>query len=129
MGAFTRYNEIIAASAAAVKQVPEGKARYWFMATARVLVLRAPGVNCDEETQFAFERAGASAERVHINRLREQTGQLDRYQIMVVPGGFSYGDDIAAGKILGVQLARFLSEPLQRFRDKEKLILGICNGF
>ena len=99
------------------------------MATPRVIILRAPGANCDAETQFAFEQAGASAERVHINRLREQPNELHRFQILVVPGGFTYGDDVAAGKILANQLAHFLGEHLRRFRDMEKLILGICNGF
>jgi phosphoribosylformylglycinamidine synthase len=99
------------------------------MATPRVLILRAPGANCDLETQFAFEQAGAEAGRVHINRLREQPRLLHRYQILAVPGGFTYGDDVAAGKILGNQLAHFLGEALRKFRDAEKLILGICNGF
>ncbi len=99
------------------------------MATPRVLILRAPGANCDSETEFAFERAGALAERVHINRLREQPSLLQRYQVLVVPGGFTYGDDVAAGKILGNQLAHFLGDALRRFRDAEKLVLGICNGF
>jgi phosphoribosylformylglycinamidine synthase len=99
------------------------------MATPRVLILRAPGANCDEEAQFAFEQAGAAAERVHINRLREQPGLLHRYQILAVPGGFTYGDDVAAGKILANQLAHFLGDVLRRFRDADKLILGICNGF
>lgn len=99
------------------------------MATPRVLILRAPGANCDGETQFAFERAGAAAARIHINRLREQPDLLHRYQILVVPGGFTYGDDVAAGKILANQLAHFLGAALRRFRDEEKLILGICNGF
>jgi phosphoribosylformylglycinamidine synthase len=99
------------------------------MATPRVLILRAPGANCDEETQFAFTQAGAFAERVHINRLREEPALLHRYQILVVPGGFTYGDDVAAGKILANQLTHFLGETLRRFRDAEKLILGICNGF
>jgi phosphoribosylformylglycinamidine synthase len=99
------------------------------MATARVLILRAPGANCDVETQFAFEQAGTWAERVHINRLREQPALLHRFQILVVPGGFTYGDDVGAGKILAIQLAHFLGDALRRFRDAEKLILGICNGF
>src|SRR5437763_12884103 len=99
------------------------------MATPKVLIVRAPGANCDVETQFAFERAGAVAERVHINRLREQPALLQRYQILAVPGGFTYGDDVAAGKILANQLAHFLGDALQRFRDGGKLILGICNGF
>ncbi len=99
------------------------------MATPKVLVLRAPGANCDEEAGYAFELAGAQSERVHINRLRENPELLHRYQILVVPGGFTYGDDVAAGKILAKQMANFLGDQLQQFRDHEKLILGICNGF
>lgn len=99
------------------------------MATPSVLILRAPGANCDAETQFAFERAGASAERIHINRLREQPALLRRFQMLVVPGGFTYGDDVAAGKILATQLAHFLADALREFRDANKLVLGICNGF
>jgi phosphoribosylformylglycinamidine synthase subunit PurQ / glutaminase len=99
------------------------------MAKPRVLILRAPGANCDKETQFAFEQAGALAERVHINRLREQPDLLHQYQMLVVPGGFSYGDDVGAGKILANQLAVFLGDAIRAFRDREKLILGICNGF
>jgi phosphoribosylformylglycinamidine synthase len=99
------------------------------MATPRVLILRAPGANCDAEAQFAFERAGAFAERVHINRLREQPALLQRYQVLAIPGGFTYGDDVAAGKILANQLSSFLGDALRRFRDADKLVLGICNGF
>jgi phosphoribosylformylglycinamidine synthase len=99
------------------------------MPTPRILILRAPGANCDAEAQFAFELAGAIAERVHINSLREQPKQLMHYQVLVIPGGFTYGDDVAAGKILANQLRHFLSEILQRFRDADRLILGICNGF
>jgi phosphoribosylformylglycinamidine synthase len=99
------------------------------MATPRALILRAPGANCDAEAQFAFEQAGALAERLHINRLREQPGLLHQYQILCIPGGFTYGDDVAAGKILATQLTHFLGDALQQFRDEENLILGICNGF
>jgi phosphoribosylformylglycinamidine synthase I len=99
------------------------------MATPSVLILRAPGANCDGETEFAFQQAGARAERVHINRLREQPTLLDRYQILAIPGGFTYGDDIAAGKILAHQLTTFLGDTLREFRDREKLVIGICNGF
>src|SRR3954447_10378812 len=100
-----------------------------YMATPRVLILRAPGANCDGEARFAFERAGAVAERVHINRLREQPRLLLRYQVLAIPGGFTYGDDVAAGKILANQLQHFLGDVLKQFRDRERLILGICNGF
>lgn len=99
------------------------------MPTVRVLILRSPGANCDHETQYAFELAGAEVERLHINRLREQPTLLHKFQILVVPGGFSYGDDVGAGKILATQLAHFLSDALLGFRARERLILGICNGF
>jgi phosphoribosylformylglycinamidine synthase len=99
------------------------------MASPHVLVLRAPGANCDSETQFAFEFAGAIVDRVHINVLRTHLSQLERYQILVIPGGFAHGDDVAAGKILAVQLGNFLDDALRRFHEADKLILGICNGF
>lgn len=99
------------------------------MAKARVLILRAPGANCDGETQYAFALAGGSPERVHIRYLRENPLQLQKYQILVIPGGFTYGDDVAAGKILAVQLQYFLGDVLREFRDAGKLLLGICNGF
>lgn len=99
------------------------------MPTPRVLILRSPGANCDAETQFAFQRAGAAADLVHINRLRENPKLLHKYQVLCIPGGFSYGDDIAAGKILAHQLMTFLADEIRKFRDQEKLILGVCNGF
>lgn len=99
------------------------------MAVPKALILRAPGANCDLEAEFAFRQAGAAPERVHVNRLREQPRLLHSYQILVVPGGFTYGDDVAAGKILANQMSNFLSDALHRFRDGDRLILGICNGF
>jgi len=99
------------------------------MAQVKAVVLRAAGINCDMETEYALELAGAKAERVHINRLIEDRSSLDQYQIIVFPGGFSYGDDVAAGKILANQVIHHLYEPIQKFIDKGKLVLGICNGF
>ena len=99
------------------------------MSQPNVLILRAPGTNCDLETAFAFEQAGGKAEVVHVNRLLENPTLLSRFQILCVPGGFSYGDDVAAGRILANQIEHHLSEQLARFKDAEKLILGICNGF
>jgi phosphoribosylformylglycinamidine synthase len=95
----------------------------------RALILRAPGANCDQETEFAFTRAGALADRIHIQRLRDNPRLLSQYQILAIPGGFTYGDDVAAGKILASQLQHFLGEQFRQFRDKERLIVGICNGF
>ncbi len=99
------------------------------MAEVRAIVLRAAGINCDMETEYALEQAGAKAECVHINRLIEDKKLLEQFQIIVFPGGFSYGDDVAAGKILANQIIHHLSEPLQKFIDDGKLVLGICNGF
>ena len=99
------------------------------MAKPRVLVLRAPGTNCDRETAFAFELAGGSVERVHINRLLEQPDIVEQFEILCVPGGFSYGDDVAAGRILASQIRRHLWQTMADFKQAGKLILGICNGF
>lgn len=99
------------------------------MPAPRVLILRAPGTNCDEETAFAFERAGGRPLSVHINRLLEDPGLMAQFQVLCLPGGFSYGDDIAAGRILANQIQHHLGAAIQEFRAAEKLVLGICNGF
>jgi phosphoribosylformylglycinamidine synthase len=99
------------------------------MAQPRAIVLRAPGTNCDEETAAAWERAGAVAEIWHIGRLLESPRSLDDFQVLTLPGGFSYGDDLGAGRILATRLGTVLSESLRRFHDRGGLVLGICNGF
>lgn len=99
------------------------------MTEVKAIVLRAAGINCDLETQYALELAGAKAERIHINRLIEQKDILDDYQIIVFPGGFSYGDDVAAGKILANQITHHLYACVKKFIDDGKVVLGICNGF
>ncbi|MFC1761045.1 phosphoribosylformylglycinamidine synthase I [Planctomycetota bacterium] len=99
------------------------------MAQVKAVVLRAAGINCDMETEYALTWAGAQAERLHINRLIENKDLLDQYHIMVFPGGFSYGDDVAAGRILANQVIHHLQERVLQFIDQGKLVLGICNGF
>lgn len=99
------------------------------MPQPRVLILRAAGTNCDEETAFAFESVGAVAARRHVNRLIESPQAVLDFQIVVIPGGFSYGDDIASGKILANQLVHHLRATLDRFLERGGLLLGICNGF
>ncbi len=94
-----------------------------------VLILRAPGTNCDVETAFAFEQVGAGAELIHVNQLIGGQKRLADYQIMVIPGGFTYGDDIAAGKVLANELRLKLGEDTEGFIQRGGLILGICNGF
>ncbi len=99
------------------------------MAAPRIIVLRAPGTNCDVETAFAFEAAGGRADRVHVFRLLEQPRVLQDYQVLCIPGGFSYGDDVGAGAILGQALRGRLGEVLGEFLHGDRLVLGICNGF
>jgi len=99
------------------------------MAKPKALILRTAGVNCDMESAYAAEQAGFAAERVHINRLASGEVKLDEYSFLFIPGGFSYGDDVAAGKIMALELNRRLGDALQRFEDKGKLVLGVCNGF
>ena len=99
------------------------------MAQPRAIVLRAPGTNCDEETAAAWERAGAVAEIWHVGRLIESPNSLDAFQVLTMPGGFSYGDDLGAGRILATRLGTVLGESLRRFHDRGGLVLGICNGF
>ena len=99
------------------------------MATPKALVLRAAGTNCDRETEYALQQAGFEAARIHVFRLMEDAAPLAEAQFLVIPGGFSYGDDVAAGKILAHQMLHRLAEPLNEFVAAGKLVLGICNGF
>ncbi len=100
------------------------------MPKPRVLILRAPGTNCESETAFAFEAAGVDVvEILHVNRLLESPTALENAQILCIPGGFSFGDDIAAGRIFAAKLENHLPDAFKKFRDAGKLILGICNGF
>ena len=99
------------------------------MAHVRVAILRAAGTNCDEETQFAFEQAGAKTELLHVQELLALPARLRQYQILAIPGGFSYGDDIAAGRLVANELKHCLREELGAFLQAEKLVIGICNGF
>lgn len=95
----------------------------------RVIVLRAAGINCEEETAFAWRRAGAFANIMHVNELIASPPLLNTTDIVTVPGGFSYGDDIASGRILANQLDHHLGRPLREFVDRGGLLMGICNGF
>ncbi|MCH9022920.1 MAG: phosphoribosylformylglycinamidine synthase I [Planctomycetes bacterium] len=99
------------------------------MVTPKTLVLRTAGTNCDLETLHAFTLAGSDVQSLHVNRLIQNPKLLHNYQILAIPGGFSYGDDIAAGKILANQFIHHLADDLHKFIDSQKLILGICNGF
>jgi phosphoribosylformylglycinamidine synthase I len=99
------------------------------MTKIKTLIIRAPGTNCDQETAYAFELAGAETMVQHVNRLISGEIKLADFQIMVIPGGFTYGDDLGAGKVLANELRLRLGEDIQRFVAAGGLILGICNGF
>ncbi len=93
------------------------------------LVLRAAGTNCEAETAWALESCGALARTLHVGRLLEDPSVLGEARGLVIPGGFSYGDDIAAGRILANQLRNHLAPALADFVEGGGLVLGICNGF
>ena len=99
------------------------------MLKPRVLVLRAPGTNCDEETARAWQLAGADVETWHVGRVVESPQGLDAFQVLTLPGGFSYGDDLGAGRILATRLGTVLGDALRRLLGRDGLVLGICNGF
>lgn len=95
----------------------------------RVIVFSGYGLNCEAETKFAFEEAGATADIVHINDVIENPKILSRYQIVAMPGGFSYGDDTGSGKAYGNKLKSHLGKVLEDFLSRDTLMIGICNGF
>jgi len=99
------------------------------MIKPKVCILRSAGTNCDKETASAFRLAGAIPEFVHIHSLVGGQRPLEEFHILALPGGFSYGDDIASGKIFANELRFKLADSLRQFVDDGKLIIGICNGF
>lgn len=99
------------------------------MLKPRTIILAGYGLNCDEETKFAFEQAGAKVDIVHINDINGGYYRLKDYQILVFQGGFSYGDDTGAGNAYAAKVKNHLWEEITSFVQKDKLIIGICNGF
>jgi phosphoribosylformylglycinamidine synthase len=95
----------------------------------RALVLRSAGTNCDGETVRALELAGARTSLLHLNALARDPARLFEHELLVLAGGFSYGDYVAAGRVFGFELATRLSEPLERFVSDGGHVLGVCNGF
>ncbi len=99
------------------------------MSKISALVLTGYGLNCDHETAYALELAGASAIRVHINDLIDRKARLADFRILVFGGGFSWGDDHGAGVIQAVRLKTNIGGDILEFIEKGNLVLGICNGF
>lgn len=99
------------------------------MATPKVLVLTGYGINCDEETAFAFDRAGGQSEIIHVNDVILGHKKFRDYQILAFPGGFSYGDDTGSGNALANKIRNNLWDDLMDFVISDRLAIGICNGF
>jgi phosphoribosylformylglycinamidine synthase subunit PurQ / glutaminase len=95
----------------------------------RAIVIRAAGINCDEEMVRAFRLAGAEADLAHLDTLAREPQRLDEADLIGFPGGFSYGDDIASGRIMGARIRERLWPALMRARDRGAAMIGICNGF
>jgi phosphoribosylformylglycinamidine synthase len=93
------------------------------------IVLRVDGTNCEQETVQALKLAGSKVDLLHINAVIRRMVSLEDYQALVIPGGFSFGDHIAAGKIIANYLKLKLKNDIKRFIDQNKPIFGICNGF
>ena len=96
---------------------------------ARALIITGYGINCDEETQFAFQKAGARTTIIHVNDLIADTGKLSEHNTLVFPGGFSYGDDTGSGNALANKIKNNMWEEIRSFVTRDTLTLGICNGF
>jgi len=95
----------------------------------KVCILRVAGTNCDLETRVAFEDLGATAHVVHMNRIVDGDPPLNDYDVLVLPGGFSYGDYVRAGAIWAKEIVARLGDELREFVEVGKPVLGICNGF
>ena len=100
-----------------------------FSMQPKVLIFSGYGLNCEEETQFAFESADASADIIHINDVIAEPKLMRKYQILSFPGGFSYGDDTGSGNAYASKLRNHLWSELKKFVEKDTLVIGICNGF
>jgi phosphoribosylformylglycinamidine synthase I len=95
----------------------------------KALILHANGINRDIETAAALEQAGADWNIVHLNQLRGGEEQWEKYQILVLPGGFSYADALGGGKLMALELNVYFADQVRAFVESGKPVLGICNGF
>jgi phosphoribosylformylglycinamidine synthase len=99
------------------------------MNKVKVLMLRAPGTNRDVDTRLAFEQAGAEVDSALVTELFRREKKFAEYHVAVIPGGFTYGDDISAGKIMANEIRLKLGDDINKFVTDGRLVLGICNGF
>ncbi len=96
--------------------------------TAKSITLSGYGLNSEEETAHAFRHNGIESDIVHINDLIEAPNMLEQYQILAIPGGFSYGDDTGSGNAFAQKMRLALMPELQKFIERDTLTIGICNG-
>ena len=94
----------------------------------RALILSGYGINCEDETLNAFKTVGIKAAIVHVNDLIENVNKLKNFQILVLPGGFSYGDHTGSGNAMAHKIKNNLFQQIVNFIEKDKLVIGICNG-
>lgn len=97
--------------------------------TAKALVIYGDGINCDAETEFALSISGFTPQRIHTTDLLKTPKKLSDCQMLVLPGGFSFGDEIASGKVLSIELKQRINAALHEFIENKGLVIGICNGF
>ncbi len=97
--------------------------------TPRVLIPVALGTNRDHDLALAFEAAGATADAVPLTALRSGEVRMADYQLLGIPGGFSYGDALGAGRLFGLDLAGWFADELAAAVARETPIFGVCNGF
>lgn len=95
----------------------------------KALVLTGYGINCEMESRFAIEKSGGSADILHINKVLAAPAVLENYNMLMIPGGFSFGDDLGSGKVFGNKMRFRLREPLEDFIKRGNLVMGVCNGF
>lgn len=95
----------------------------------KILILCGDGLNCENETAYAFNHVGCSSHIIHISQLLKDPDLLDKHHVFVIPGGFAFGDELGSGQVLALKLKSILEAKIHRFLQDDKLVLGICNGF
>lgn len=95
----------------------------------KALILTGYGINCENESKYAIEKSGGNADIYHLNKVIENPKLLENYNMLMVPGGFSFGDDLGSGKVFGNKMKFKLKDQLSDFVKAQKLVLGVCNGF
>jgi phosphoribosylformylglycinamidine synthase subunit PurQ / glutaminase len=99
------------------------------MTNPEALVLAGDGINCEVETAYALSTTGFTPELVHVTDLLDEPGMIKKFKLMVIPGGFSFGDEIASGKVLALKLKDKFDQLLKEYVAQGSLLLGTCNGF